>query len=111
MSRRRAPSDLRIPISRVRSATAMSMMFMITIPPTTNETATRPGSARNNTRLIFPQKSSTSSAVSSAKSSGSRGRRWRRLRITASACAIASRMSGCELAFIASASMTRGWLT
>src|SRR5437870_1792064 len=107
MSRRRAPSDLRIPISRVRSATAMSMMFMITIPPTTNETATRPGSARNNTRLILPQKSSTSSAVSSAKSSGSRGRKWRRLRITASACAIASRMSGCELAFIASASMMR----
>src|SRR5213078_4746285 len=63
MSRRRAPSDLRIPISRVRSATAISMMFMMTIPPTTSEIATRPGRATNNTRLILPQKSSTSSAV------------------------------------------------
>ena len=32
MSFRRAPSDLRMPISRVRSATATSMMFMITMP-------------------------------------------------------------------------------
>src|SRR5882672_1043066 len=110
MSRRRAPSDLRIPISRVRSATAISMMFMITMPPTTSEIATRPGSARNSTRLILAQKSSTSSAVSRAKSFGSRGRRWRRLRITASAWVIASRISGWEWAFIARASTTRGWL-
>src|SRR6267143_389002 len=111
MSRRRAPRDMRMPISRVRSATAISMMFMMTIPPTTSDTATRPGRATNSTRLILPQKSSTSSAVSSAKSFGSRGRRWRRLRMTASAWAIASRISSCELAFIARASTTRGWLT
>src|SRR5204863_4299385 len=111
MSPRRAPSDLRMPISRVRSATAMSMMFMITMPPTTSEMATRPGRATNSTRLILPQKSSTSSAVSSAKSFGSRGRRWRRLRMIASACAIAARISGCERAFIATASTTRGSLT
>ena len=37
MSRWRAPSDLRTPISRVRSVTLTSMMFMITIPPTTSE--------------------------------------------------------------------------
>src|SRR6267143_389960 len=43
ISRRRAPSDFRIPISRVRSATAMSMMFMMTIPPTTSAIPTRPG--------------------------------------------------------------------
>ena len=36
MSRRRAPSALRMPISRVRSATATSMMFMITMAPTTS---------------------------------------------------------------------------
>src|SRR5437016_1403050 len=111
MSRRRAPSDLRIPISRVRSATAISMMFMMTIPPTTSDTATRPGSATNSTRLIFPQKSSTSSAVSSVKSSAWRGRRWRRLRMIASACASASRMSGSVRAFMATASTTRGSLT
>jgi hypothetical protein len=34
MSLRFAPSALRTPISRVRSATATSMMFMITIAPT-----------------------------------------------------------------------------
>ena len=34
MSRRLAPSALRIPISCVRSATATSMMFMMTIAPT-----------------------------------------------------------------------------
>ena len=39
MSRRRAPSALRMPISRVRSATATSMMFMITIAPTTSPIA------------------------------------------------------------------------
>ncbi len=52
MSRRRAPSAFRMPISRVRSATAISMMFMITMPPTTSEIATRPGSAMNSTREI-----------------------------------------------------------
>ncbi len=33
----RAPSDLRMPISRVRSVTLTSMMFMMTMPPTTSE--------------------------------------------------------------------------
>ena len=32
-----APTDLRIPISRVRSETETSMMFIIPIPPTTRE--------------------------------------------------------------------------
>jgi hypothetical protein len=42
MSRRRAPSDLRMPISWVRSVTTASMMFMITMPPTTMKTETMP---------------------------------------------------------------------
>jgi hypothetical protein len=37
MSLRRAPSALRTPISRVRSVTETSMIFMITMPPTTSE--------------------------------------------------------------------------
>ena len=45
-----------MPISRVRSLTAMSMMFMITMPPTTSEMATRPGSARNRIWEIFFQR-------------------------------------------------------
>jgi len=36
-SKRRAPSDFRTPISCVRSVTLTSMMFMITMPPTTSE--------------------------------------------------------------------------
>ena len=45
MSRRRAPMAMRIPISRVRSVTDTSMMFMIPMPPTTSEThATAPSS-------------------------------------------------------------------
>ena len=42
MSRRRAPSDLRMPISCVRSVTTASMMFMMTMPPTTMKTDTIP---------------------------------------------------------------------
>ncbi len=37
MSRRRAPRARRMPISRVRSETVASMMFMIPIPPTRSE--------------------------------------------------------------------------
>src|SRR5882724_770891 len=51
-SRRRAPSDFRNPISRVRSATDMSMMFMITMPPITSDTTTTPGSTT--TRMPDP---------------------------------------------------------
>ena len=40
ISRRRAPTALRNPISDVRSVTATSMMFIITIPPTTRLSAT-----------------------------------------------------------------------
>ena len=37
MSIPRAPTDMRRPISRVRSVTLTYMMFMIPIPPTTSE--------------------------------------------------------------------------
>ena len=37
MSRRFAPSAFRRPISRVRSLTTISMMFMMTMPPTSSE--------------------------------------------------------------------------
>ena len=37
MSRGLAPSALRTPISRVRSVTATSMMFMTPMPPTSSE--------------------------------------------------------------------------
>ena len=37
MSRRRAPSDLRRPISRMRSVTLVSIMFMMPMPPTSSD--------------------------------------------------------------------------
>ncbi len=37
MARRGAPSALRTPISRVRSVTATSMMFITPMPPTSRE--------------------------------------------------------------------------
>ncbi len=39
MSLRRAPIALRMPISRVRSVTLTSMMFMTPMPPTSREIA------------------------------------------------------------------------
>ena len=45
MSERRAPIALRMPISRVRSVTDTSMMFITPIPPTSSEiAATSPSS-------------------------------------------------------------------
>ena len=45
MSARRAPIALRMPISRVRSVTVTSMMFITPIPPTSSEiAATAPSS-------------------------------------------------------------------
>ena len=38
MSQVFAPTDIRMPISRVRSVTETSMMFMMPIPPTSSET-------------------------------------------------------------------------
>ena len=45
MSRSRAPTAIRIPISRVRSVTDTSMMFMIPMPPTSSETEAIPPAA------------------------------------------------------------------
>ena len=42
---RRAPTAMRRPISRVRSVTETSMMFMMPMPPTTSETAATPASS------------------------------------------------------------------
>ena len=48
MSLRRAPSAFLSPISRMRSVTLVSIMFMMPMPPTTSETpATAPMSSWN----------------------------------------------------------------
>src|SRR5438309_3193929 len=63
MARRVAPSDLRIPISRVRSVTLMSMMFMITMPPTTMPMATTAGTTVKMTRVRLCQKEMSPSRI------------------------------------------------
>ncbi len=52
MSLRRAPTALRIPISRVRSVTDTSMMFITPIPPTSSEIAATSPSSVVNTPLV-----------------------------------------------------------
>ncbi len=48
-----APIALRIPISRVRSVTVTSMMFMTPMPPTSNEIAATAPSSVVNTSLVL----------------------------------------------------------
>src|SRR5687767_4177365 len=90
MSRRRAPRDLRIPISRVRSATATSMMFMITRPPTTSPIAGKAVPAIVITFFILSMNASALSEVSMKKLSGCPGRSFRRPRMTSRTDSIAS---------------------
>ncbi len=93
MSLLRAPMAFRTPISRVRSITDTSMMFMITMPPTTRAIDTNIGRTVNSMREMLSQNAIASSAVSSAKSASSLGRRPRRARMmpSISICASLSR--------------------
>ena len=78
----RAPSALRMPISRVRSVTLTSMMFMITMPPTTSEmqvTGTTMAAIMPSTWSMKPR---MASGVSVSKLSGWPGRAWKRVRST-----------------------------
>ena len=49
----RAPTALRMPISRVRSVTVTSMMFITPIPPTSSEIAATAASNTVNVRLLL----------------------------------------------------------
>ena len=53
MSRARAPTASRSPISRVRSVTDTSMMFMMPMPPTTSDTEATAASSRPKTSARF----------------------------------------------------------
>ena len=63
MSRRRAPSARRMPISRVRSVTLASMMFMIPIPPTNSEMAAMEPSTTLKICLVRSARLSSSSGM------------------------------------------------
>ena len=95
MSARLAPSAFRTPISRVRSATATSMMFMITIAPTTRLMAGR--AVPNSTSRPFNclMNPNAASCVTRPKSSGSPARRPRSERRAPRAASIPSGRSAC----------------
>ena len=59
MSFCRAPMAMRMPISRVRSVTETSMMFMMPMPPTSKDTEAMAPSSSDITRVV-------SAAVSAA---------------------------------------------
>ena len=109
MSRRRAPSDLRTPISRVRSATATSMMFMMTIAPTMRPMAgsTTPASTRY--CLILLKKLSAELDVSSTKLSFWLGRNLRTDRITSRTSSMVEFMISSVGLFTITASITPFW--
>ncbi len=78
MSRPRAPTAMRSPISRVRSVTLTSMMFMMPMPPTTRLTPATAASSSVITRLDSSCAASISVRLRTLKSSSCPGcRRWR----------------------------------
>ncbi len=71
MSRRSAPTALRMPISRVRSVTETSMMFMMPMPPTSSEMPAMAPRKAVNMPVICPAVSSRSDWLNRRKSSSS----------------------------------------
>src|SRR5215510_7660716 len=70
ISRRRAPTAIRKPISRVRSVTETSMMFIMLMPPTTSETEATAINRLPRVRTAAPRAASTSAGFVIWKSLG-----------------------------------------
>ena len=73
MSRLRAPIALRIPISRVRSRTLTSMMFMIPMPPTTRLIDAIPASSSDRNPVMVPKADRSCAWSMTVKSSSAPG--------------------------------------
>ena len=58
-----APRDFRTPISRVRSVTDTSIIFIMPMPPTTREMAAIPASTPTKILIILVMESSSSDMV------------------------------------------------
>ena len=86
---------MRTPISRVRSVTETSMMFMIPIPPTTSETDATAASSSDITRDDSTRASKISEMLRIRKSSAEPGPRpWRSRSRSAISCSTAGASSG-----------------
>ena len=92
-SPRRAPMALRTPISRVRSLTDTSRMFMTPMPPTSRLTLDRPMATRPTVLVMASNCLISESAVDREKSLSSAGLRRRRERSTDSAWSMARAVS------------------
>jgi hypothetical protein len=91
MSERRAPTALRMPISRVRSVTLTSMMFITPIPPTSSEIAATSPSSVVNTPLVELEVSSSEPWLSTLKPGSAVSLiRWRSSRIVVTSASAAS---------------------
>ncbi len=92
--RRRAPIAMRRPISRVRSVTDTSRMFMMPMPPTTSEIDATAASRSAMMRLELSAVSAIWLRLRTEKSFSAPGlMRWRRFRIS-----VACRIAGCTSA-------------
>jgi hypothetical protein len=101
MSRRRAPMASRSPISRVRSVTLTSMMFITPMPPTSSDTAATAASRVESVRAEASRVAATSAMLRIATVSGSfAATRWRwRKRVRSSSST--ARMSSPSCTFTA----------
>ena len=63
MSFWRAPMAMRMPISRVRSVTETSMMFMMPMPPTSSETEAMAPRSRDITRVVAAAESAAAARL------------------------------------------------
>jgi len=99
IARRRAPSALRTPISRVRSVTETSITFMMMMPPTTSVMLTMPIRDMKIPRESFSQNVRNCSAVEMLKLSFAPGRSPRRVRRIVDASSIARGNASRSFAF------------
>ncbi len=83
----------------MRSFTDISMMFMITMPPTTIPMQTTPGIIRNSTLVSVFQNATSASALSTVKSFSSSGRSRCATRIASSARSMAPSISAASCIF------------
>jgi len=99
MSRLRAPSALRKPISRVRSVTETSMMFMMPMPPTSSEMPAIPPRKMVSTLVMVCAVLRKSFCEKTVKSSTPMAVRWRWRKIwdtSSEACSAAAAAAICR---------------
>ena len=93
-----APTAMRMPISRVRSVTDTSMMFMTPIPPTTSETSAIAASRLVKVSVALVNTPVISAMVVVLKSSSSSGARRCRSRSSPAICSRAGWMDSLVIA-------------